>query len=62
KSPDAQDVAVEWLVNDREGPTRLVDVVAEGVSLSISQREEFAAMVDKRGGDIDAFIDDLDKL
>jgi phospholipid transport system substrate-binding protein len=62
KSPDAQDVAVEWLVNDREGTTKLVDVVAEGVSLSISQREEFAAMVDKRGGDIDAFIDDLDKL
>jgi phospholipid transport system substrate-binding protein len=58
RTPGAEDLAVEWLVADRGGP-RVVDIVAEGVSLTISQREEFAAMVEARGGDIDRFIADL---
>ena len=62
RSPGSDPINLEWLVNDRNGPVQLVDLVAEGVSLSISQREEFAAMVEKRGGDIDAFIEDLDTL
>ncbi len=62
KTPGAQDISVEWLVDDRSGAPQLVDLIAEGVSLSISQREEFAAMVEQRGGDIERFIADLDKL
>ena len=62
KSPGAADLVVEWLVDDRSGKPQLVDLIAEGVSLSISQREEFAAMVEQRGGDIDRFIADLDGL
>lgn len=62
KQPDAEDIRVEWLVNDRNGPPQLVDIIAEGVSLSISQREEFASMVDQRNGDIDQFIADLETL
>jgi phospholipid transport system substrate-binding protein len=61
-SPGAQPIVVEWLVDDRSGEPLLVDIIAEGVSLSISQREQFASMVDARGGDIDLFIADLDKL
>lgn len=50
----------EWLVSDRggEGP-KLVDITAEGVSLLRTQRQEFAAMLEKRNGDIDDFISDL---
>lgn len=59
KSPGEQDIRIDWLVSDRGGSTQVVDVVGEGVSLSISQREEFAAMLEKRGGDIDRFIADL---
>jgi phospholipid transport system substrate-binding protein len=62
KSPDAADVAVEWLVSEKDGAPMLVDIVAEGVSISITQREEFAAMVERRGGDIDRFIADLEQL
>lgn len=59
KQPGAQDIRIDWLVSDRGGDTRLADIVAEGVSLSISQRETFAAMLERRGGDIDRFIADL---
>lgn len=62
KQPGAADIRVDWLVSDRGGAAQLSDVVAEGVSLSISQRETFAAMIEKRGGDIDRFIADLDEL
>lgn len=60
--PNAQDLQIDWLINDRNGEPQVVDIVAEGVSLSIAQREEFAGMVERRGGDYDRFIRDLDGL
>ncbi|MDG1432324.1 MAG: ABC transporter substrate-binding protein [Paracoccaceae bacterium] len=59
--PNGQNFDIEWLVSDRLGPTKLADIVFEGVSLSITMRELFGGMVDKRNGDIDAFIADLQK-
>jgi phospholipid transport system substrate-binding protein len=59
KQKGAADIRIDWLVSDRGGSIRLADIVAEGVSLSISQRETFAAMLERRGGDIDRFIADL---
>jgi phospholipid transport system substrate-binding protein len=53
----------EWLVSDRAGDgPKLIDITAEGVSLLRSQRQEFAAMLEKRGGDVDRFIADLAEL
>lgn len=59
KSPGEQDIKIDWLVSDRSGATLLSDIVAEGVSLAIAQREEFSAMIERRGGDLDRFIADL---
>lgn len=63
KGPDFDDREVEWLVSDRGGTgPKLVDITALGISLLQTQRQEFAAMLDKTGGDVDAFLDDLDQL
>lgn len=59
KRPNAQDTTVEWLVTDRLGPPKIADIIFEGISLSITLREVFGGMVDKRNGDIDLFIQDL---
>lgn len=59
RADGVQDTRIDWLVSDRSGKPQVVDVVAEGVSLAITQREEFAAMVEARQGDIDRFIADL---
>ena len=59
KRPSSSDIAVEWLVSDRGGATRVSDVIFEGVSLAITLREIFAGMLEKRGGDVDQFISDL---
>ncbi|MGB0412007.1 MAG: MlaC/ttg2D family ABC transporter substrate-binding protein [Pikeienuella sp.] len=57
--PNGQEFDIEWLVSDRAGPTKLADIVFEGVSLSVTLRELFGGMIEQRGGDIDAFIADL---
>ncbi len=59
KGASVDDAKVEWQVSDRGGPVQVVDVVAEGVSLLQTQRQEFAAMIDRRNGDLDQFLDDL---
>lgn len=60
KGEGVENVAVEWLVSDRggQGP-QLVDVIIEGLSMLQSQRQEFGAMLEKRGGDVDKLIADL---
>jgi len=59
--PGAQPIRIEWLVSDRSGATRIDDITIEGVSLAITQREEFAAMIAKTGS-IDAFLAELSSL
>ncbi|MEM7545809.1 MAG: ABC transporter substrate-binding protein [Pseudomonadota bacterium] len=59
KRPNSADVALEWLVSDRGGSTRLSDIIFEGVSLAISLRETFGGMLESRNGDIDGFIAEL---
>jgi phospholipid transport system substrate-binding protein len=62
KEDGSEDIAIDWLVSDRNGKPQVVDIVAEGVSLSIAQREEFAGMIERRNNDYDQFISDLDTL
>ncbi len=55
----AQPIRIEWLVSARSGATRIDDITIEGVSLAITQREEFAAMIAQQGDNIDAFLSEL---
>lgn len=54
-----QPILVDWLVTDRPGRIVIADIVIEGVSLLITQREEIAAMLSARQGNIDKLIADL---
>jgi len=44
-------VMVAWRVREREAGPKIIDVEIEGVSMAISQRSEFASVVDQRGVD-----------
>ncbi len=57
--PQGQPVAVDWVVSDRPGRVVIADIVIEGVSLLVTQREEIGAMLQARGGNIDRLITDL---
>jgi len=51
-----QPILVDWLVSDRPGRTVIADIVIEGVSLLVTQREEVGAMLEARNGDVEKLI------
>ncbi|MCI4660406.1 MAG: ABC transporter substrate-binding protein [Neomegalonema sp.] len=59
KIPGGEPIDVEWRVSDRSGSLQIIDLYVAGVSMLITQRDEFTAMLDQRGGNIDAFISEL---
>ena len=52
-------VVVDWLVSDSPGKTVIADIVIEGVSLLVTQREEIGSMLEARGGNVDKLIEHL---
>jgi phospholipid transport system substrate-binding protein len=52
-----QKVRVDWRV--RGG--KVIDVIVEGVSMSVTQRSEFSSIIQRNGGDIEALITHLQK-
>jgi phospholipid transport system substrate-binding protein len=57
RRPDGPPVAVTWRVRDRGGSFEIVDVEVEGVSMGVTQRNEFSAVIQRNGGSIDALLD-----
>ncbi|MDT8344808.1 MAG: ABC transporter substrate-binding protein [Thermohalobaculum sp.] len=54
-------ISVEWIVSDRSGRVAISDLVVEGVSLAVTQREIVGAMLERHHGDVEAVIADLDR-
>lgn len=52
-------VQVDWRVRYKNGRYRIVDVIVEGVSMATTQRQDFAAVIGKGGGDVQVLIDHL---
>jgi phospholipid transport system substrate-binding protein len=58
--PDRSPLQVDWKVFKTSRGLRVLDVFVEGMSMSMTQRSDFAARLQKRGGSVDAFLDDLE--
>lgn len=55
----APPVKVDWRVRNKGGRQQVIDVIVEGVSMTVTQRSEFSAVIQKSGGDFDAFLKTL---
>lgn len=53
---EGQKVKVDWRVRDRNGSLKIIDVIVEGVSMTLTQRSEFASVIQRGGGNVDALI------
>ena len=53
---------VTFLVSDKSGKDKFYNMFIEGVNLLLTERTEIGAMLDRRGGDMNAMIADLKKL
>ena len=62
RPPNLPKVSMDYLVSDRPGKVAIVDVVIEGVSTAITQRDIIGGMLDARSGDVERLITDLDAL
>lgn len=50
---------VTFLVSDRSGKDLFFNLFIEGINMLLTERTEIGAMLDRRGGNIDAMIADL---
>jgi phospholipid transport system substrate-binding protein len=53
-------VAVQWRLHDTpDGAFRITDIIVEGVSMAITQRQDFSATLQGTGGKIDALLSSM---
>jgi phospholipid transport system substrate-binding protein len=52
---------VDWLLNWQNGSWKIIDVIAEGTSLRITQRSDYASYLSHNNGSVQALIDALRK-
>ncbi len=57
--PKGGAIRVDWRVRDRGGDLKIVDIIVEGVSMAITQRDEFASVIRRGGGGFKNLITEL---
>lgn len=57
--PSGPPVNVSWRVRKRDSDYRIIDILVEGVSMGVTQRQEFASVVEQNGGRIDGLLQAL---
>jgi len=56
QTPDGAPINIVWLVYKKENSYKIFDVLLEGVSMSVTQRSEYASIIEKEGGKISGLI------
>ena len=54
--PNQAPFGLDWRVGEVGGQPRVVDVIAEGTSLRLTQRSEYSAVIQRNGGQISALL------
>lgn len=57
--PNGPEVQVDWRVREKDGRYRVVDVLVEGVSMAVTQRSDFSAVIQRGGGEIEVLLQHL---
>ena len=55
--PNTAAFTLDWRVADINGHPKVVDVIAEGTSLRLTTRSEYAAVIQRNGGRVAALLD-----
>ena len=59
-NPDGAVIAtIDWRVRERDGRQQIIDVVVEQISMGVTQRSDFDAVIQRGGGNIDVLLDAL---
>ena len=52
----APPVKVEWHLTDQHGTYKIRDVAVDGISMAVTQRSEFASVIQRNGGQVQGLI------
>jgi phospholipid transport system substrate-binding protein len=52
-------VEVDWRVRTRDGQFKIVDVMVKGISMGVTQRQEFASVFNRNNNSMSAFLSEL---
>ncbi len=55
--PNNPPTKVDWVISDESGAPKVVDVIAEGTSLRLTQRSDYASYLSRNSNNIQALID-----
>ena len=56
RRPNQQPARVQWVVSRAGGRPKIIDVIAEGTSLRLTQRSDYAAYISRHGNSVDALL------
>ena len=56
QKPNAAPVNVRWVVSTATGKPKIVDVVAEGTSLRLTQRSDYSSFLSHNGNNMDSLL------
>ncbi len=54
--PNNPPTAVDWIISSPSSDPKIVDVIAEGTSLRLTQRQDYASYLTHNNGSVDALI------
>lgn len=59
KPKNQPDAVFAWRVRYKNNSYKIIDLAVEGVSMSITHRSDFSAVIQRNGGDVQSLIDAL---
>ncbi|RCK03853.1 organic solvent ABC transporter [Thalassospira xianhensis MCCC 1A02616] len=57
--PDGPPVSIVWRLREFGDEYKIIDVTVEGLSMGITQRDEFTAVIQQNGGEVSALTENL---
>jgi phospholipid transport system substrate-binding protein len=51
-----QSIRVDWRVRNGDSEPKIIDVIVEGISMLLTQRDEFASVIQRSGGNVEGLL------
>ncbi|MDI2091790.1 MlaC/ttg2D family ABC transporter substrate-binding protein [Commensalibacter oyaizuii] len=59
--PKQPDISIQWILSTESGSPKVVDIIGENASLSVTQRGDYTSFIARHGNSVDALITALKK-
>ncbi len=56
---NGEPIQVDWRVRRRDGAYKIVDIIAEGISIAVTLRSEYTSVLKRNGGNVGALTQEL---